>query len=143
MSGEEELSGPSSRQPAVRVEGVELDFAVLDRLVEWGGEPLRDRIVDLFLEHAPARLSDLRKGLSGIEVEPEASELMELAERSSHSLKSSAANLGAERVRRIAARIEEELREGRPLEAATALAELEVGLATVMAILRELRQEGG
>ena len=80
------------------------DAVVIDpqahaRLEEWGGEGLVTQMIRLFLENAPTRLDQVRKGLS----EGGLGE----AERGVHSLKSSAANVGAVVVSRIASEMEE------------------------------------
>lgn len=72
-----------------------LDAKALDRLREWGGDKLLAQMIRLFLENAPARMEQIRTGAGG----PDISE----AEKGAHSLKSSAANIGAEKVRGLAA----------------------------------------
>ena len=69
------------------------------RLQEWGGPKLLNQMIRLFLENAPTRLDQVRKGLSEGNVRD--------AERGVHSLKSSAANVGAMKLSRLAARMEE------------------------------------
>jgi HPt (histidine-containing phosphotransfer) domain-containing protein len=69
------------------------------RLQEWGGAKLLTQMIRLFLENAPNRMEQVRKGLA----EGNARE----AERGVHSLKSSAANVGAMRVSRLAAQMED------------------------------------
>ncbi len=76
-----------------------LDTAALDRLRDWGGPTLLSQMVHLFLDNSPTRLEQIRTGVQ----EGEARN----AERGAHSLKSSAANVGAMELSRIAARIEE------------------------------------
>ncbi len=75
-----------------------LDQAVLDRLLDWGGDTLLARMIDLFLEAAPARVEE-------IEDASVTGDLEALA-RAAHSLKSSAGNLGAERLRRAVIELE-------------------------------------
>ena len=69
------------------------------RLQEWGGPKLVAQMIKLFLENAPVRLEQVRKGI--------AEGSLKDAERGVHSLKSSAANVGAMRVSRLAARMED------------------------------------
>jgi two-component system, sensor histidine kinase and response regulator len=69
------------------------------RLQEWGGPKLLNQMIRLFLENAPNRLDQVRKGLADASVRD--------AERGVHSLKSSAANVGAMKVSRLAAQMEE------------------------------------
>ena len=75
-----------------------LDSAALDRLRQWGGDKLLDQMVKLFLENAGARMDEIRGGLRDRDTG--------LTEKGSHSLKSSAANVGAESVRQLSAEIE-------------------------------------
>lgn len=75
-----------------------LDPAALERLREWGGADLLARMIDLFVELGEDRLSQMeaasREGA------------LEQVERAAHSLKSSAGNLGANRLRAVAAELE-------------------------------------
>ena len=75
-----------------------IDPAALARLEEWGGPKLSNEIMRLFLENGPTRMDQVRTALTGSD--------LDLAERGAHSLKSSAANIGAEEVRRIANDVE-------------------------------------
>ncbi|MDT8368049.1 MAG: Hpt domain-containing protein [Longimicrobiales bacterium] len=77
-----------------------VDAAALDRLREWGGDNLVDQMVRLYIENARSRLEQIDAGLSG---EGE----MRVAEMAAHSLKSSAANVGAMRVSAQSALIED------------------------------------
>jgi HPt (histidine-containing phosphotransfer) domain-containing protein len=70
------------------------------RLREWGGAKLLTQMIRLFLENAPNRMEQVRKGLAEGNVRE--------AERGVHSLKSSAANVGALRVSRLAAQMEDD-----------------------------------
>jgi HPt (histidine-containing phosphotransfer) domain-containing protein len=110
------------------------DPAALARLEEWGGPKLSSEIIRLFIKHGPERMDQIRSALTGSELDE--------AERGAHSLKSSAANVGAEEVRRIAndveiASSEDELQRVRELvpnleEAFTlALRELEMNVKEV------------
>lgn len=75
-----------------------LDDSALDRLREWGGEKLLSQMIKLFLENAPTRMAQIRAGASGMDLQE--------AEKGGHSLKSSAANVGALTLRGLAADIE-------------------------------------
>ena len=79
-------------------ETVVIDMKALERLHDWGGRRLVAQMIDLFLTQAPARLTGLREGLAGGDVET--------VERSAHSLKSTAANLGATELSRLAGEAE-------------------------------------
>jgi HPt (histidine-containing phosphotransfer) domain-containing protein len=81
-----------------------LDPGAIQRLREWGGDPLLGRMIRLFLELGPDRMETLRKGLADRDLDALGS--------TAHSLKSSAANLGAERLRLGAATLEEACRRG-------------------------------
>ena len=75
-----------------------IDPQALERLREWGGEKLAGQMVRLFLKNSGTRMDQIRTGLAN-------SDLQE-AERGAHSLKSSAANIGAETLRTMATRME-------------------------------------
>ncbi len=106
-----------------------LDAGALDRLESWGGADLRVKMVDLFFKNGPERVQGIRDGLAKGD--------LELAERSAHSLKSSAANLGGEAVRQLAARIEDSLEKGDSSAAAELAPELEARFAQMLDALRE------
>ncbi len=112
-----------------------IDQAMLDRLHEWGGEELRGKMVDLFFENGRERMNGVRDGLARNDVE--------LAGRSAHSLKSSAATLGAERVRSVAGRIETMLEEGDTAGAAALVSELDERFEEALVALEPLRSAGG
>ena len=75
-----------------------LDDAALDRLRDWGGEKLLREIVRLFLANSPVRMDQIRTGLA----KGDPSEV----ERGAHSLKSTAANIGASRVSALSSEFE-------------------------------------
>ena len=75
-----------------------IDTKALERLQEWGGKRLVAQMIDLFLTQTPGRMENLREGLQSGDAE--------VVERAAHSLKSTAANLGAGELAEIAARIE-------------------------------------
>lgn len=93
-----------------------LDRSMLERLQEWGGDELKEKMIDLFMENGKERIDGVRDGFDR--------EDWELAERSAHSLKSAAANLGAERLRATAGRVEALLESGQRTEAAGSLEQL-------------------
>jgi HPt (histidine-containing phosphotransfer) domain-containing protein len=70
----------------------------LERLKEWGGDKLAGQMVRLFIKNSGSRMDQIRKGSAEGDVEE--------AERGAHSLKSSAANIGAERLRGLATQVE-------------------------------------
>lgn len=75
-----------------------IDPQAIARLREWGGDKLVGQMIKLFLANSPARMQQIRTGVDGDDAKE--------AERGAHSLKSSAANLGGEEVRRIALEME-------------------------------------
>ncbi len=75
-----------------------IDPAALERLEEWGGPGLSKEIVQLFLDHGPVRMDQIRGAMDG--------EDLEAPERGAHSLKSSAANVGAHHVHSVASEVE-------------------------------------
>ncbi len=80
------------------IESTILDPAALERLEEWGGPGLSKEIVQLYLEHGPARMDQIRGAMDEDD--------LEVPERGAHSLKSSAANVGAHHVHRVANEVE-------------------------------------
>lgn len=75
-----------------------LEQSALDRLKEWGGDKLLGQMIRLFLENAPGRMTQIRVGADGGDIKE--------SEKGAHSLKSSAANLGAMQLRAVAADME-------------------------------------
>ncbi len=75
-----------------------LDPTALERLKDWGGPALAAKMVRLFLDTSPDRVAQVKAAFDGGPVED--------AERGAHSLKSSAANLGATRLREVSATME-------------------------------------
>lgn len=79
--------------------------AALERLRNLGGEKLLRQIVRLYLENASERLRQIDAGLAP-------GGALADAGAGAHALKSSAANVGADGVSRLAAEIEEAAQEG-------------------------------
>jgi HPt (histidine-containing phosphotransfer) domain-containing protein len=101
-----------------------IDPQALERLREWGGEKLAGQMVRLFLKNSGTRMDQIRTGVTG-------SDLQE-AERGAHSLKSSAANIGAETLRTMATRMESAALDESLDAARTLLPELESAYASAM-----------
>ena len=75
-----------------------IDPAALKRLEGWGGVNLSKEIVRLFLENGPMRVDQIRGAMDG--------EDLDVPERGAHSLKSSAANVGAQLLQEIPSELE-------------------------------------
>ncbi len=76
-----------------------LEPAALDRLFRIGGQEFVIEMIELFLEHAPQRVEAAGTGFAEGD--------MSTVYRAAHSLKSTAANLGARSLQDVAARLEE------------------------------------
>ena len=110
-----------------------IDPQALERLREWGGDKLAGQMVRLFLKNSGTRMDQIRTGAGSGDLEE--------AERGAHSLKSSAANIGAELLRTVATRIESAALEGNPSEALSLLPELESSYADAMKELQRIEAE--
>jgi HPt (histidine-containing phosphotransfer) domain-containing protein len=75
-----------------------LDRSALDRLVRLGGAKLLRQMIDLYLQHGPERLDAVREGV----LHRDATRI----ERAAHTLKSSAGNLGAQKLQHTADALE-------------------------------------
>lgn len=109
-----------------------IDPQALDRLREWGGDKLAGQMVRLFLKNSGTRMDQIRTGVGKGDL-PE-------AERGAHSLKSSAANIGAEHLRTLATRIESAALDESVDDARTLLPELETAYADAMRELATLEK---
>ncbi len=94
-----------------------------------GDEQLVRRISELFLESCPVRLREVEEALMSGDAEG--------ARYAAHGLKGSAANIAAERARRLAEELERAAREGRLEAALPTLEELKDELRRVEEYLRE------
>jgi len=81
-----------------------IDPAALKRLEDWGGPKLSKEIVRLFLENGPTRVDQIREAME--------KEDLEVPERGAHSLKSSAANVGAQQLQKVASELESAATDG-------------------------------
>jgi HPt (histidine-containing phosphotransfer) domain-containing protein len=110
-----------------------LDPEALERLREWGGEKLLAQMVRLFLQNAPQRMDQVRSYRDGGDGKE--------AERGAHSLKSSAANVGARRVRELAAEIERAAGDGDHAAVTAALPDLEEAFSQAIRALESVAKE--
>lgn len=110
-----------------------IDSAQMDRLNEWGGPELQTKMVDLFLTHAKDRMDQIREGLSASRPET--------AETGAHTLKSSAGNVGAQRVQRLAQEAESLAEEGNLAGLQSLLPSLEEEFDAACVALRRILEE--
>lgn len=109
-----------------------IDPQALDRLREWGGDKLAGQMVRLFLKNSGVRMDQIRTGVGNADLQE--------AERGAHSLKSSAANIGAEHLRTLATRMESAALDESVDDARTLLPELETAYANAMGELATLEK---
>lgn len=110
-----------------------IDPQALERLREWGGDKLAAQMVRLFLKNSGTRMDQIRAGVNGSDLEE--------AERGAHSLKSSAANIGAEALRTLVTRLESAALDGDPGEALSLLPGIETAYAEAMQELKKIEGE--
>lgn len=110
-----------------------IDPQALERLKEWGGDKLVGQMVRLFLKNAGSRMDQIRSGLSDGNLDE--------AERGAHSLKSSAANIGAESLRTMATRLESAALDSNIDDARALLPQLEGAYAEAMEELSVIERE--
>lgn len=109
-----------------------IDPQALDRLREWGGEKLLSQMLRLFLENSLVRMDQIREGST--------SGALEQAEQGAHSLKSSAANVGAGEVRALSAEMEERAAAGDEEAVEALLPRLENAYASARAELEAIER---
>ena len=108
-----------------------IDSKALERLQEWGGPRLQRQMMKLFLEHAPERMDQIRKGLADTDVH--------MVELGSHSLKSSAGNVGAASVQELAEQVENAAADKDLTTAEGLLPDLESAFDEARSALEEMR----
>ena len=109
----------------------EIDPAGLQRLNRMGGSPFIRKMIDLFLDEAPERLTAARSG-------EQAGDLVAVA-AAAHALKSSAQNFGASRLSNIAEKIELQARANTSENLSTLLSDLEGAYGAAKAWLESER----
>ena len=88
----------TTREQGMWPDAETIDDAVQARLVRLGGQRLQRRMIEAFLTHTSARAEAIAAaGISGD---------LQAMEVAAHSLKSSAGNLGAERLRHLCGALE-------------------------------------
>jgi two-component system sensor histidine kinase/response regulator len=109
-----------------------IDPQALERLKEWGGDKLATQMVRLFLKNSGTRMDQIRAGVANDDPAE--------AERGAHSLKSSAANIGAEALRGLATNVELAALEENVDGLRTLLPQIESAYAVVMTELESLER---
>jgi HPt (histidine-containing phosphotransfer) domain-containing protein len=109
-----------------------VDLAQIDRLNEWGGADLKRKMIDLFLTHAMERLDQVRDGI--------ATGSSKKAENGAHTLKSSAGNVGASRVQKLAQDAETLAEEGKLDELSALFPSLEEEFHAACEALKDVRE---
>jgi HPt (histidine-containing phosphotransfer) domain-containing protein len=115
-----------------------LDDEVLDAMASIardGAPRLLERIAVAFAEDAPRQVRRMRRAI--------AEETLEELRRGAHALKSSAASIGAARLARLCATVEDDAKSGRAGHAAATLQVVEDQVAQVEAALRARVAAGG
>jgi HPt (histidine-containing phosphotransfer) domain-containing protein len=110
-----------------------IDPEALERLKEWGGEKLAAQMVRLFLKNSGTRMDQIRAGVA--QGDPDETE------RGAHSLKSSAANIGAESLRTLATSIESAALDQNLTVMGEVLPEIEAAYAAAMSELKSIEKE--
>lgn len=109
------------------------DRAALDRLHRFGGAKLLHEMIRLFLEAGPERLDAAHAGLTADDADA--------TERALHSLKSSAAQLGALRLQRLSEHGERLAKAGALGEVSRMMDEMQQELTRVREWLVQARDE--
>jgi HPt (histidine-containing phosphotransfer) domain-containing protein len=107
-----------------------LDPTALARLRKWGGDKLAGQMVRLFLNNSGTRMDQIRSGAVGSDPAE--------AERGAHSLKSSAANVGAGAVVGLVSEIESAAASGEVEAVRTILPGLEGAYSQAIADLETI-----
>jgi len=106
-----------------------VDPAALERLRRLGGEKFVKEMIDIFLDFIPKKIAQALEG-------QRANCLLEI-EKGAHAVKSSALNMGAQNLQRLADRIERLAKEQQPELLPALLADLESEFSRVRAALQE------
>lgn len=110
-----------------------IDPAAIERIAAIGGPALVAKMLDLFLTNAPQRLNAAEEG--------QANGDLRAVEAATHSLKSSAGNLGAIRLQELAGRIEELADGGQTDDLGSLILELQSEWDAVRIELESTREE--
>lgn len=110
----------------------DIDNEAIERLRKLGGNKFVIELIDTFLQHVSQKMEEALTG--------EREGNPETIERAVHSIKSSAGNLGAQRLQDLAAQIEElaEDRQSKPIH--PLMRELEKAFGRVKPLLEEIKK---
>lgn len=106
---------------------------VFDRLLEIGGPPLASRVIELFFEHMPQKVASLSESFAQGDYKT--------IERTAHAIKSSAANLGLEDLKQIAASLEQLAHRGELPPCGPLIPELVSAYELANTLLRDKQKE--
>lgn len=109
-----------------------IDVQALERLKEWGGDKLAAQMVRLFLKNSAARMDQIRTGVESRNADE--------TERGAHSLKSSAAYIGAEYLRTLATNVEGAALDGQHEQLLVLLPQIEVAYAAAIGELESIEK---
>ena len=104
-----------------------LDSETVKQILQLGGEKLLGDLADIFREHAPLRMRELRAGLDEGD--------MVRAAKAAHSFRSSSISLGARKVSDKAAALERSADEGDEAQVREGLPEFESSLESLLGYL--------
>jgi HPt (histidine-containing phosphotransfer) domain-containing protein len=120
------------QNPSSMTDSQVIDPEALERLKEWGGDKLAGQMVRLFLKNSGTRMDQIRTGVGEGDREE--------VERGAHSLKSSAANIGAENLRTLSTQIESAALEEDVARMSALLPEMESAYGLAMSELKLLEE---
>ena len=109
----------------------DLDEAVSEKLRHIGGDQFVGELFNLFLDHAPIRIEEAVAGSHHGD--------FEMVERAVHSLRSSAGNIGAQRLQQLCSQIEILAVQKNSASLAPLIGQLEESFAQVRARLERAR----
>lgn len=104
-----------------------LNPAALERLRKLGGDKFLVDMINLFLSYGSTKVAEARRA-------HQAGNLVAVAD-AAHPIKSSAGNVGAERLQQAAMSLEQSAKEGRAADVAAQVDELETAYAQVKGLL--------
>jgi CheY-like chemotaxis protein/HPt (histidine-containing phosphotransfer) domain-containing protein len=119
---EKQLSGGQPATQVVEKQSSEFE-AALDRLMRLGGGKFVVEMIDIFLDYTQTKIAEAQKALAAKDYSAVA--------KAVHPIKSSAGNIGANRVQKLAVKIEEAAIQQRNGELPPMLAELEKVFAEI------------